>query len=550
MKPGFLLFICLVIILAACTPAPAASPTITASPSPVPPTSTPRARMLPTWTPAPTLTPRATLTPRPTSTSRFLPTSPYFPFITPSPENFYFGELLDRPTYASLPQPPSLVSLIYDPNQWTLNTYYPTSFMGYSLNHASVYNCKLEPSVGRGDEGYQVEHYNRPLGSTTYEIARFSQAGVLVFANYCTGEGEDYTCYQMTPGDDHEACTIASEAVLATYQLIANPFFSAVLSSPNRWACQDEAGTVGLCQVSFSVPLNALAFTSDGQAWAAGDGGVLFHRIGQAWTEANSPSMHTIYDLNFSSPSNGWAVGDGAQVLHWDGVEWTETIPYHAPGEGPGGSTQVLYAVDASSVDDAWMVGAQTGIDGKTSPFALHWNGTDLSEESAFPECNCGLNAVLASSPDSVLVVGGGDLGAIAFYWNGTAWSNMLLHGADHLYAISQAPDHTVYVAGIEVSRDRTTARGVLFRWYTETSWQRVAVPPLTGGIYALSVPVHGITVLGGDFTALRIGLDWQPITSDIAGYGWIVDIEVDPQGVVWALTRSGNLFRLELGVE
>jgi hypothetical protein len=42
--------------------------------------------------------------------------------------------------------------------------------------------------------------------------------------------------------------------------------------------------------------------------------------------------------------------------------------------------------------------------------------------------------------------------------------------------------------------------------------------------------------------------LDWQPITTDIAGYGWIVDIEQDAQGKVWALTHSGNLFTLKMG--
>ena len=57
-----------------------------------------------------------------------------------------------------------------------------------------------------------------------------------------------------------------------------------------------------------------------------------------------------------------------------------------------------------------------------------------------------------------------------------------------------------------------------------------------------------GQIVLGGEFTTLRDELDWQPITTDIAAYGWIVDIEQDPQGNVWALTRSGNIFKLSIG--
>jgi hypothetical protein len=87
----------------------------------------------------------------------------------------------------------------------------------------------------------------------------------------------------------------------------------------------------------------------------------------------------------------------------------------------------------------------------------------------------------------------------------------------------------------------------VLFRW-DGALWQRVATPPLTGGVYALSTLSSGQIVLGGDFTALRDGLDWQPVSTDIAGYGWIVDIEIDTQGNVWALTHSGNIFKLGMG--
>jgi len=222
--------------------------------------------------------------------------------------------MLDRPTYAQLAKPANLVSMQYKPAIWTLNSYYPTSYMGYALSNRSIYGCRLEPSVGKGAEGYEVEKYKRTIGSTTYEVARISQAGELLFANYCTGNGEDYTCYQVTPGADHPACIQTAEEVLASYKLIPNPFFGEAITPPNRWVCQDQAGTVGLCLISYSVPLNALAFNSDGEAWAVGDDGILLHRDGQTWKEVNSPATHPLYDLNFSSPVRGWAVGAGAEV--------------------------------------------------------------------------------------------------------------------------------------------------------------------------------------------------------------------------------------------
>jgi hypothetical protein len=201
--------------------------------------------------------------------------------------------------------------------------------------------------------------------------------------------------------------------------------------------------------------------------------------------------------------------------------------------------------VDAVSKDEAWMVGVIQGIDGKNRPYSLHWNGSDLVEETAFPECNCGLSAVVEVGANDVYAVGGSDMGAMAFHWDGTQWSGAVVAGADHLYTVIQAPDRTLWAGGIEVARDQTDTRGALFRWDGNT-WQRVATPPLTGGIYALSALPTGQIVLGGDFTALREGLEWQSIVTDIAGYGYIADIEQDLQANMWALTHSGNLFKLE----
>jgi hypothetical protein len=451
---------------------------------------------------------------------------------------------VDRPTADQLPKPANLVTLQYDPSVWSLNTSYPTKYMGYSLTHRAIYNCLLEPSTDKVAEGYEAEHYNRPLGAITYKIDRLSQAGQLIFADYCTGEGEDSTCYQVTPGDDHQACTQAAETVLSTYRLVPNPFFGQVTTSPNHWVCQDAAGTIGLCSISYSIPLNTLAFTPDGQAWAAGNDGILLHRQGNAWNEISSPSIYPLYELSFSSQANGWTVGAGAQVLKWDGNTWKEVLPYHGPGEGPGGSTQVLYGVDAYTTNNAWMVGIITGIDGKNSPHALHWDGSDLVEENNFPECNCGLNTVLVLGQDNVFAAGGSDLGAMIFHWDGSIWSGTLIKGADNFYSLIQARDGTLWAGGIEVARNQLDTRGAIFRW-DGMQWLRVAVPPLTGGIYSLSVLPTGQLVLGGDFTALRSGLDWQPITTDIAGFGWIADIEQDPQNTLWALTHSGNIFKL-----
>lgn len=540
MKAASVLTVLFCLLLAACTAAaPSSTPTVAITPTDAP-TRTPRNLMLPTWTPSPTPLLKPSPTPRDTPTPR--PSVAVNALVTPT--SLSTELLIDRPASALLAKPANLVTLEYDPNLWMLNSYYASDFMGYSLGSRTVYGCKLEPVVPQPAEGYQVENYSHQFGASKFDVTRLSQASELSYADYCTGAGEDATCYRMTPGDDHTACTAAAETVLSTYKLVPNPWFGRLISSSNHWVCQDASGTPGLCLISYSVPLNALAFTPGNSGWAAGDDGLLLQQEGTTWKEADSPASHPLYDLAIASLSSGWAVGDGAQLLKWDENTWSEVLPYHGPGEGPGGSTQALFGVDAATKDDAWMVGLMKGVDGKNRPYALHWDGKDLLEENTFPDCNCGLNAVLVKGKDDVYAAGGSDMGAVVFHWDGTQWSSTVLPGADHLYALIEAPDGTLWTGGIEIARDQSDTRGALFHWDGST-WQRVATPPLTGGIYALSALPTGQVVLGGDFTALRDGLDWQPITTDIAGYGWIADIAQDAQGVSWAVTHSGNLFKL-----
>ncbi len=542
MKHAQLFLLGVFMVLLGCTPT-TASPTPTQT-QPTRPqiTATRRITLLPTWTPSVTPTRGPTYTPRNTPTPLVTPHG-----TSPGATGGSSSQLLiDRPTGSELIRPANLVTMQYDPAAWMLNTSYPGDFMSYALTNRAVYNCMLEPVAAPSTEGYQVENYNRQFGTAKFAVSRLSQSGELFYTDYCTGEGEEATCYRLTPGADHEACTQAAETIISTYKLISNPFYEQANSSANRWVCEDAAGTVGLCLISYSIPLNTLGFNVDGSAWAAGDDGLILHRVGQAWKEVSSPATHPLYDLRFSSLTSGWAVGEGAEVLEWDGNAWKEILPYHGPGEGPGGSTQVLYAVDAPSVNEAWMVGGTQGIDGKTLPLILHWDGKDLVEQSGLPECNCGMNAVLEVDHTDVYVAGGSDLGAILFHWDGSQWTSTVLAGADHLYTLTRSPDGTVWAAGIEVARDQSDTRGALFRW-DGIQWQRVATPPLTGGVYALSALPSGQIVLGGDFTAMLDGLEWQPITTDIAGYGWMVDLEKDQRGNLWALTRSGNLFKLQV---
>ena len=155
------------LLLASCaTPATLSTSSLT-TPTASQPSRTPRNLMLPTWTPAPTTPPKPTRTPRNTST----PVSTQGARGISNPTILTSEMLIDRPTYSRQVKPINLVSMEYDPTAWKLNSYYPTASMGYSLNNRAIYDCRLEPSLGMGAEGYEVEQYNRPIGATTFQIA-------------------------------------------------------------------------------------------------------------------------------------------------------------------------------------------------------------------------------------------------------------------------------------------------------------------------------------------------------------------------------------------
>jgi photosystem II stability/assembly factor-like uncharacterized protein len=60
-----------------------------------------------------------------------------------------------------------------------------------------------------------------------------------------------------------------------------------------------------------------VALLADQDGWAVGEGGLIAHWDGMAWTSVASPTTNTLRALQFLSPANGWAVGDEGTVLHY-----------------------------------------------------------------------------------------------------------------------------------------------------------------------------------------------------------------------------------------
>jgi hypothetical protein len=171
----------------------------------------------------------------------------------------------------------------------------------------------------------------------------------------------------------------------------------------------------------------AVAATSPRNAWAVGDyirlGRAphhtwIGHWDGTAWTRAPSPSpgsLSHLYAVAATSPDNAWAVGSfgcsgciyqKTLIEHWDGTAWTR-VPSPSPGPYSG-----LFSVAATSPDNAWAVGGCLGYCSYGSPdpgraLILHWDGTAWTQvPSPRPGPYSALNAVAATSPDNAWAVG------------------------------------------------------------------------------------------------------------------------------------------------
>src|SRR5690606_23448620 len=66
--------------------------------------------------------------------------------------------------------------------------------------------------------------------------------------------------------------------------------------------------------------------------WVCGDGGVLLHYDGEAWSQVTSPTTRTLFTVS-GTADQAFAVGGfgDAAVLRWDGASWVDESPFQAP---------------------------------------------------------------------------------------------------------------------------------------------------------------------------------------------------------------------------
>jgi hypothetical protein len=172
------------------------------------------------------------------------------------------------------------------------------------------------------------------------------------------------------------------------------------------------------------------------------DGGPLTCRSGwQVFPEpfASRDRQHRLFAIGASSADNAWAVGerwvdspDSSSQLpyplieHWDGHGWTVT-PVGNPSDLPGS----LFGITVISPTDAWAVGGFRAASRRTrnAPLVEHWNGVSWSRTpvpvlaNAGPHQQQALVAVAGVSPNDVWALGNASVTGTT-----TNYVNRLLH--------------------------------------------------------------------------------------------------------------------------
>jgi hypothetical protein len=135
------------------------------------------------------------------------------------------------------------------------------------------------------------------------------------------------------------------------------------------------------------------------------------------WTVVQSPSpgshSNVLSGVAVVSATNAWAVGTncggcsggqtpGALTVHWNGTAWKQQS-----SPSPGGSSDQLEGVAATSAANAWAVGFSSAA------LIVHWDGAAWKQQSS-PNPGAGLGGVAATSAANAWAVGGYRKGGIS----------------------------------------------------------------------------------------------------------------------------------------
>jgi hypothetical protein len=143
----------------------------------------------------------------------------------------------------------------------------------------------------------------------------------------------------------------------------------------------------------------AVGGTGERDVFAVGGGlgfpekrALVLHYDGNVWRELVIDRPETIWWVHAVGRGDVWFVGDDGLALHWDGSKFLR-VPTH--------SHATLFGAWGSRRDDVWFVGGRPGAgEVDDNEVLLHWDGTRITKERAFPARGRALFKVFAAQDD------------------------------------------------------------------------------------------------------------------------------------------------------
>jgi hypothetical protein len=287
---------------------------------------------------------------------------------------------------------------------------------------------------------------------------------------------------------------------------------------------------------------NDMVILSDSEVWAVGQHGLIIHdkpKIMHLSTSYDYPGKYDfagdgyLSAIDFVSSNDGWLTGYGGQIFHWDGEEWSTSVPFDF--ENPK-----LIDIEFFDENNGWAVGCYQE---KSDVIAaiMNWDGFSWQKNSLSDEIKTGycFTDIDIDSDGNVWVVGENYPEGILLHWDGIVWQ--------------QIPTHPNMKSGTSVSSvDRSNiwilSGNNVFYW-NGIIWTDTEIPvyfDYSEGIASptiLAISKDNVWV-GGRALFHWDGERWKDTQYD-REYGYIVDIELSPEGNIWALTLTGTILKL-----
>ncbi len=284
-----------------------------------------------------------------------------------------------------------------------------------------------------------------------------------------------------------------------------------------------------------------MAVLPDQEMWVIGQPGLLIHgrltyNDEMPYYSGDNNLPRPMISVSFLSPNDGWLIALHGQVLHWDGLEWDVSLPYNS-------YALELVDIEFANTNLGWAVGciAASGDFAAIMQWdGISWQDTSPPRDMAFQYCLTDIDVI---SETDAWIIAHGHQKSMLLHWDGSCWNEIPLPDEiknKNSFSVSATNPSNVWLLGDGMLPNSSISHWNGLAWETTDLQVNYAG---SGNPAILALSPNDVWV-GGSALFHWNGYEWDNVDYDITN-GYIVDIEVDPDGEVWALTATGVILNL-----